>query len=85
MTSSTSAPPRARRGLPNAWSGSTVTSATRYWGRLISRAYPSLAKSTRLKVLVNDLGEDPLAVADHDELARGVPLGAVACVPGVVV
>jgi hypothetical protein len=39
MTSSTFAPPRVSRGVPNAWSGSTVTSATRYCGSQISCAY----------------------------------------------
>jgi hypothetical protein len=37
------------------------------------------------QVLVHDLGEDPLIIADHDELARGVTLESVADVPGVIV
>ena len=36
------------------------------------------------QVEIDDLGEDPVVVADNDQFPRGIPLRGVACMPGVV-
>jgi hypothetical protein len=76
--------PWAKIGTPKARSWSTTTSACPYFGRWMIWAHWSPSKSTRCLIGVDDLVEDPLVVAHHDELARTPRLRSVTLMLGVV-